>query len=186
MTDDTAELIPVAGIGDWFKGRIKSILMAYAAPYWTDLKAAIQSRDFGKLADLIEKIGTLSGYVEIAKAAADVFRALQSGNYTLAVRKVLDLIDLVLPYFQRDAANGSEAIRLMTTQGTLTTAEGEIVAFVDAIFPSGGTTVSAKDGEPQKTEGIIEIAAIASLIWTGFQIFMSWSRKRKDQPPTVG
>lgn len=199
MNDDTAELIPVAGIGDWFKNQLKGVLLRYLAPYWNELKAAIQARDFGKLAEIIERAGTLAGYAEIAKAVADVFRAVQAGDWLTVAKNVLALVEMILPYFQKANVSEAEVIRLMTATGTMTTAEGEIVAFVDAVFPD--TTVVTKagdepsigpDGKPVGF-GFMEIAAIASIIWTAIQMGAAWRKKRKEdkeekeqKPPLVG
>lgn len=180
MNDDTAELIPVAGIGDWFKGKIKSILMGYAKPFWDDIKAAIQNRDFAKLADVIDKIGALAGYAEIAKAVSDVFRELAAGNYLAAVEKAIIAARLIMALFPKAEAE-SGPIRLMSAGGSF---EAEVDALLDMAFPPA--KVAAAGDEPPKTEfGIIEIAAIASLVWTAIQFIQS-RRKKKEQPPLVG
>lgn len=180
MNDDTTEMIPVAGIGDWFKGKIKNILISYAKPFWDDIKAAIQNRDFAKLADVIDKIGTLAGYAEIAKAVSDVFRELAAGNYLAAVEKAIAAARLIMALFPKAEAE-SGPIRLMAADASF---EAEVDAMLAAAFPA--PKVAATGDEPPNTEfGIIEIAAIASLLWTAFQFIQS-RRKKKDQPPLVG
>lgn len=183
--DDTEELIPVAGVGDWFKGKIKNILLAYAKPFWDDIKAAIQNRDFDRLADVIDKIGALAGYVEIAKAVSDVFRELAAGNYLAAVEKAIVAVRLILAMFPKAEAE-SGPIRLMAADATF---EAEVDAMLNAAFPpptlkaAGDGSEVGPDGKPVGF-GIIEIAAIASLIWTAIQFIRS--RREKKVPPVVG
>lgn len=177
MNDDTAELIPVAGIGDWFKGKLKNLLLSYAKPFWDDIKAAIQNRDFAKLADVIDKIGALAGYVEIAKSVSDVFRAIAAGNYLTAVEKAVAAVKLIMALFPTAEAE-SGPIRLMATDGSF---EAEVDALLDLAFPPA--KVAATGDEPQEVGfGIIEIAAIASLVWTAIQAAQAWRKKRKEQP----
>lgn len=180
MNDDTEEMIPVGGIGDWFKGKLKNLLLSYAKPFWDDIKAAIQNRDFAKLADVIDKIGALAGYAEIAKAVSDVFREIAAGNYLTAVEKAVAAVKLIVALFPTAEADAGP-IRLMATDGSF---EAEVDALLDLAFPPA--KVAATGDEPQEVGfGIIEIAAIASLVWTAIQAAQAWRKKRKEQP-TVG
>lgn len=173
MNDDTAELIPVAGIGDWFKGKIKNVLIAYAKPFWDDIKAAIQNRDFAKLADVIDKIGALAGYAELAKAVSDVFRELAAGNYLTALEKAIAAVKLIVALFPKVEADAGP-IRLMAADASF---EAEVDALLDMAFPPA--KVAATGDEPPKTEfGILEISAIIGAI---IQIARFIIDRRKDK-----
>ena len=187
VNDDTLEMIPVGGVGDWFKGKLKGILLSYAKPFWTDIKAAIQTRDFAKLADVIDRIGTLAGYAEIAKAISDVFRELAAGNYLAAVEKALAAFRLIASLFPKAEPGGNHIHVSVGTAAAPTDFEAEVDELLDFAFPKPkvGATAVGPDGQPTEF-GIIEIAAIGSLIWTAVQAFVAFRKKRKEPAPPVG
>lgn len=175
--------VPVEGVKDWFKEKIKGVLLSYAKPYWDDIKAAITGRDFGKLADIVDKIGAVAGYVELAKKISDLLRAFSAKDWADILRKAADLAEVVIALFKSSPtpqpANGG----IMVSSDPVSL---EISETVDRLFGDMPPVVGdsgdeqpplGPDGKPQEAGFVLEAAAIISAIFA----FLRWREERRKR-----
>lgn len=184
---ENAEPIPVGGIKDWAKGQVKNILLSYLKPYWEEAKTAIETRDWNKIADIIDKGAALAGYIEVGKAFSEIFRAIAAGDYVGAFEKGIAAAKLIYALFPKPASKPSGPN--ITVSASADPAEHEINDLVDCMFSAPAPTLTASadevqldaDGKPAKF-GFMEIAAILSIGWTISQ----WVRQRRQDKQNSG
>lgn len=166
----------VGGVQDWFKGKIKSILLSYAKPYWDEISAAIQNKDYAKLADVVENIAKLAGYVPLGLAVGKVLRDVAAKDWFTAAKDAVSAVEMIVALFPKPtpstAPDGSPGIHL-PVMGT--GPDAEIDHLVDAMFAP--SVVGDSPGSPPEVKGVVEICAVISAVIA----FASFIRQRRQK-----
>lgn len=176
---------------DFFKNKVKDIAMSYAKPFLSDIKTAIANRDFEKLADVTKRLSAIVGYAEVGALIAAVFSDIGAGNYTAAIKDGVTAFEAIYALFPKPSPAPAPAPH-MTVSGTAPTCviddvEAEVKKAIDSFldFIDGGNaakvkgTAPAGDGNDTPAQfGIIESAAILSLVWTGIQMIRARRQKK--------
>lgn len=153
----------VGGVQDWFKGKIKSILLSYAKPYWDEIQTAIQNKDYAKLAGVVEQIGNLAGYATLGLAVGKVLRDVAAKDWFTAAKDAVSAVEMVVALFPKPtpstAPDGSPGIHLPVVGAG---PDAEIDHLADAMFAPA--VVGADQNPPQVGFGIVEVAAIISIV----------------------
>lgn len=190
VNNDTAEFLPAEGISDWLKGGLKNLILGRVKPYLDGAKSALLAGDFDKLGDVLADALGLIGFSAEGKQLDELFDAIASKSPAKILREIGDTF-----YFAAAKIDGvpfvppvSITVGSAAEVWTAPTSD-QLVSEIDAVLAGRaavvGTTGShlAPDGQPTEF-GIIEIAAIASLVWTAIQFIQS--RRKKKEPPVVG